>query len=94
MKDINLPDNISLINKTINCFNHQHPNFDPLDTSDFFSNDYKQYYYQAFISDKGNITLEFPITADANPASIVISKEFNTIKTNHSFKKELERVNR
>lgn len=92
MRDIYLPENRKLIDNSINSFNHQYPNFEPLETNDFYSDDYKQYHYQAFISDNGNVTLEFPIVADSNPASIVISESFEIIKSNNSFKKELKRL--
>ncbi len=92
MRDIYLAENRKLIDNSINSFNHQYPNFEPLETNDFYSDDYKQYHYQAFISDNGNVTLEFPIVADSNPASIVISESFEIIKSNNSFKKELERL--
>ena len=83
---------MSFFDNSINSFNHKYPDFEPLDTNDFYSDNYKQYHYQAFVSDKGNITLEFPIVADSNPASIVVSSSFKIIKTNNSFKKELERL--
>ena len=92
MRDIYLPENRKLIDNSINSFNHQYPNFEPLETNDFYSDGYKQYHYQAFISDNGNVTLEFPIVADSNPASIVVSESFEIIKSNNSFKKELERL--
>ena len=92
MRDIYLPENKKLIDNSINSFNHQHPNFEPLETDDFYSDNYKQYHYQAFISDNGNVTLEFPIVADSNPASIVVSESFKIIKSNNSFKKELKRL--
>ena len=92
MRDINLPENKKLIDNSINSFNHQYPKFEPLETNDFYSSNYKQYHYMAFISDNGNVTLEFPIVADSNPASIVISESFEIIKSNNSFKKELERL--
>ena len=92
MRDIYLPENKKLIDNSINSFNHQYPNFEPLETNDFYSDDYKQYHYQAFISDNGNVTLEFPIVADSNPASIVVSESFEIIKSNNSFKKELKRL--
>ncbi len=92
MRDIHLPKNKDLIDNTINSFNHQYPNFEPLETDDFYSDDHRQYHYQAFISDNGNVTLEFPIVADSNPASIVVSESFEIIKSNNSFKKELKRL--
>ena len=92
MRDIYLAENRKLIDNSINSFNHQYPNFEPLETNDFYSDNYKQYHYQAFISDNGNVTLEFPIVADSNSASIVISESFEIIKSNNSFKKELERL--
>ena len=92
MRDIHLPENRKLIDNSINSFNHQYPNFEPLETNDFYSDNYKQYHYQAFISDNGNVTLEFPIVADSNPASIVVSESFEIIKSNNSFKKELKRL--
>ena len=92
MRDIYLAENRKLIDNSINSFNHQYPNFEPLETNDFYSDNYKQYHYQAFISDNGNVTLEFPIVADSNSASIVIPESFEIIKSNNSFKKELERL--
>ena len=92
MRDIYLAENRKLIDNSINSFNHQYPNFEPLETNDFYSDNYKQYHYQAFISDNGNVTLEFPIVADSNPASIVVSESFEIIKSNNSFKKELKRL--
>ena len=94
MRDIHLPENRSVVDNTISSFNHQYPNFEPLETDDFYSDDHRQYHYQAFISDNGNINLEFPIVADSNPASIVVSESFEIIKSNNSFKKELERLKR
>ena len=92
MRDIHLPKNKAVVDNTINSFNHQYPNFEPLDTEDFYTNDHRQYHYQAFISDKGNVTLEFPVTANANPASIVVSESFELIKSNDSFQQEIDRL--
>jgi len=92
MRDINLPKNKSVIDDTVNSFNHQYPGFEQLDTEDFYATDHRQYHYQAFISDNGNVTLEFPVSANPNPASIVISESFDIIKSNKSFQLELERI--
>ena len=92
MRDIHLPENKSVVDNTITSFNHQFPDFEPLDTEDFYAEDHRQYHYQAFISDNGNITLEFPVAANANPASIVVSESFELIKSNESFQQELARL--
>ena len=92
MRDIHVKKNKSVIDNTINSFNHQYPGFEQLDTEDFYTTDHRQYHYQAFISDNGNVTLEFPVSANPNPASIVVSESFDIIKSNDSFKLELKKI--
>lgn len=77
------------IKSAIKAFNIKFSNLEPLSINDFTSNTLYPYYI-GHITDNGNVSLMFPVSATQDLAHIVFSPSNEILKTNKALDLELQ----